>query len=61
MESRESKSTARPPWNKGKIVGQKHDKCQSDVQAQSILVIEMTNPPSDSLTPNGDRLIGHHL
>jgi hypothetical protein len=23
MESRESKSTARPPWNKGKIVGQK--------------------------------------
>jgi hypothetical protein len=22
MESRESKSTARPPWNKGKIVGQ---------------------------------------
>jgi hypothetical protein len=23
MESRESTSTARPPWNKGKIVGQK--------------------------------------
>jgi integrase len=23
MESRESKATARPPWNKGKIVGQK--------------------------------------
>jgi hypothetical protein len=23
MESTESKSTARPPWNKGKIVGQK--------------------------------------
>jgi hypothetical protein len=23
MESRESSSTARPPWNKGKLVGQK--------------------------------------
>src|SRR5271167_964041 len=46
-----------PSW----LVRQTHDKCQSDVQAQNVLVVEMADLSSNSLAPNGDRLIGHHL
>ncbi len=44
-----------------RLVRQTHDKCQSDVKAQNVLVVEMTDLSSNSLPPNGDGLIGHHL
>ena len=51
----------RVKWGPLRLVRQTHDKCQSDVKAQNVLVVEMTNLSSNSLPPNGDGLIGHHL
>src|ERR1700677_294063 len=43
------------------LVRQAHDKRQSDIQSRYVLVVQMADLPPNSLTPNGDRLVGHHL
>ena len=49
--------------NKGAalLVRQTHNKCQRDVHAQDVLVVEMTDLLPNSLATNGDGLVGHHL
>jgi hypothetical protein len=44
-----------------RLVRQTHDKCQSDIQAQNVLAVEMTHLSSNPLPTNGDGLIGLHL
>ncbi len=43
------------------LVRQAHDKCQRDIQSRDVLVVEMADLSPDSLPPNGDGLVGHHL
>ena len=43
------------------LVRQTHDECQSDVESVDVIVVEMSDLPSDSFAPNRHRLIGHHL
>lgn len=42
-------------------VRQTHDECQGDVESADVIVVEMSDLPSDSLAPNRHRFIGHHL
>ena len=43
------------------LVRQAHDECQSNIQSRDVPVVEMTDLSSNSLPPNGDGLVGHHL
>jgi len=43
------------------LVRQAHDKCQSDIQSRDVFVVETTDLFPDSLAPNRNRLVRHHL
>ena len=43
------------------LVRQPHDECQSDIQSRDVPIVEMADLSSNSLPPNGDGLVSHHL
>ena len=42
-------------------VRQTHDECQGNVESADVIVVEMSDMPSDARAPNRHRFIGHRL
>ena len=43
------------------LVGQSHNECQGNVHAQNIFIIKLSDSAADTLPPNGNWFICHHL